>query len=84
MLAALASRLLARQANGQWLVRIEDLDPPREVAGAAAAQLQMLAKFGLQHDGDVVSQSKRGHLYGEALQRLMDHGLAFECHCSRA
>ncbi|MEO6227121.1 MAG: tRNA glutamyl-Q(34) synthetase GluQRS [Thermomonas sp.] len=84
MLSALGSWLLARQAKGQWLLRIEDLDPPREVAGAAAAQLQTLANFGLQHDGDVVSQSQRGPLYSEVLQRLMANGIAFECHCSRA
>ena len=84
MLAALGSWLLARQAKGQWLLRIEDLDPPREVAGAAAAQRHTLASFGLQHDGAVLSQSRRGHLYREALQQLMDNGMAFECHCSRA
>lgn len=84
MLAAFVSWLLARQRQGQWLLRIEDLDPPREVAGAAAAQLQTLVKFGLQHDGDVVSQSQRGHVYSEALQQLLDDGSAFECHCSRA
>ncbi len=84
MLAALGSWLLARQANGRWLLRIEDLDPPREVAGAAASQLRTLARFGLQQDGDVVSQSERGGIYSEALQRLMDNGMAFECHCSRA
>jgi len=84
MLAALGSWLLARQAKGQWLLRIEDLDPPREVAGAAAAQLQTLADFGLQHDGDIVSQHQRGSLYSAALDRLIASGLAFECHCSRA
>ena len=84
MLAALGSWLLARQAKGQWLLRIEDLDPPREIAGAAAGQLQALTSFGLQHDGEVVSQSQRGHLYRAALDRLIASGLAFECHCSRA
>lgn len=83
MLAAFGSWLLARQANGQWLLRIEDLDPPREVAGAAAVQLQALTRFGLQHDGEVVNQSQRGQLYREALDRLIAAGLAFECHCSR-
>ena len=84
MLAALGSWLLARQAKGHWLLRIEDLDPPREVAGAAAAQLQTLAAFGLRHDGDVVGQSLRGQLYSDALRRLIASDLAFECHCSRA
>ena len=84
MLAALGSWLLARQAGGQWLVRIEDLDPPREVPGAAAVQLQALARFGLQHDGKVVSQSTRASHYRDALDRLVASGLAFECHCTRS
>ena len=84
LLAALGSWLLARQAHGQWLLRIEDLDPPREIAGAAAAQRRTLAGFGLHHDGDVVSQSQRGVLYRHALEQLIARGLAFECHCSRA
>ncbi|MEO6155432.1 MAG: tRNA glutamyl-Q(34) synthetase GluQRS [Thermomonas sp.] len=83
MLAALGGWLLARQADGQWLVRIEDLDPPREVTGAAASQLDTLARFGLQHNGEAVSQSQRGHLYRQALDRLIAGGLAFECYCSR-
>jgi glutamyl-Q tRNA(Asp) synthetase len=84
MLAALGSWLLARQAGGQWLLRIEDIDPPREVAGAATQQLRTLDAFGLRFDGDVAWQSRRGHLYRAALNRLMAQGLAFECHCSRA
>ena len=84
MLAALGSWLLARQAGGDWLVRIEDVDPPREVAGAAASQLATLAAFGLHPDGTVVYQSQRGHLYQQALERLLGQGLAFECHCSRS
>lgn len=83
MLAALGSWLLARQAGGQWLVRIEDVDPPREVAGAAASQLATLTAFGLLPDGPVACQSRRGHLYQDALNRLLQQGLAFECHCSR-
>ena len=84
MLAALGSWLLARQAGGEWLLRIEDIDPPREVAGAADAQLQALAGFGLRQDGEIARQSRRGHLYRAALNQLMAQGLAFECHCSRA
>ena len=84
MLAALGSWLLARQAGGQWRVRIEDVDPPREVAGAAQAQLAALAAFGLEPDGDVEFQSRRGALYQAALHRLLGDGLAFECHCSRS
>lgn len=84
LLAALGSWLLARQAGGEWLVRIEDIDPPREVPGAARSQLDTLAAFGLHHDGAIEYQSRRGHLYQAALERLLADGAAFECHCSRS
>lgn len=84
LLAAFGSWLLARQAGGQWLVRVEDLDPPREVAGAGDDQLRTLAAFGLEADGVVVRQSERGSLYAEALDRLFAAGHAFHCHCSRS
>lgn len=83
LLAALGSWLLARQRGGQWLIRIEDIDPPREKPGAAAEQLRTLAAFGLIHDGEVARQSQRSALYQAALDRLLDAGHAFECHCSR-
>ena len=84
MLAALGSWLLARQAGGEWLVRIEDIDPPREVPGAALAQLDTLAAFGLHPDGPVEYQSRRAPLYQAALERLLAGGWAFECHGSRS
>ncbi|MEG2940266.1 MAG: tRNA glutamyl-Q(34) synthetase GluQRS [Thermomonas sp.] len=84
LLAALGSWLLARQAGGEWLLRIEDVDPPREVAGAAESQVAALAAFGLRHDGPIEYQSRRGHLYRAVLDRLLADGLAFECHCSRS
>ncbi|QNP40439.1 tRNA glutamyl-Q(34) synthetase GluQRS [Lysobacter solisilvae (ex Woo and Kim 2020)] len=84
LLAALGSWLLARHANGSWLVRIEDVDPPREVAGASRRQLEALTAFGLVPDEPVVRQSERGALYEAALQRLLATGHAFECHCSRS
>jgi glutamyl-Q tRNA(Asp) synthetase len=84
LLAAFGSWLLARHAGGQWLVRIEDLDPPREVAGAAAAQLAALAAFGLHADEPALRQSQRHPAYAAALARLLAEGHAFECHCSRA
>lgn len=83
LLAAFGSWLLARHAGGQWLVRIEDLDPPREVAGAAQRQLETLATFGLVPDAPVIRQSDRGTLYQAAVDRLAAGGLAFACHCSR-
>jgi len=84
LLAAFGSWLVARQAGGQWLVRIEDIDPPREVAGAADDQLHTLERFGLVSDGPVMHQRDRGAAYGEALDRLLASGDAFECHCSRS
>ena len=81
---ALGSWLLARAARGQWLVRIEDIDPPREVPGAADAQLAALAAFGLASDLPVVRQSRRHALYRDALDRLLQAGLAFACACSRS
>lgn len=84
LLAAFGSWLLARHAGGRWLVRVEDLDPPREVAGAARRQLDTLAAFGMVSDEEVVWQSRRSALYQAALDRLLAQGHAFECHCSRA
>lgn len=84
LVAALGSWLMARHAGGEWWVRIEDLDPPREVPGAADAQLRTLAGFGLISDAPVVRQSARHALYREALDRLLAAGLAFECRCSRS
>jgi glutamyl-Q tRNA(Asp) synthetase len=82
--AALGSWLLARQAGGAWLIRVEDVDPPREVRGATQRQLEALAAFGLVSDEPVVRQSERGGLYAQALERLLAAGHAFECHCSRS
>lgn len=84
LLAAFGSWLLARRAGGEWLVRIEDLDPPRELAGAADAQLHALAAFGLHSDGPVLRQSERGEVYQAALDRLLASGAAFACLCSRS
>lgn len=83
LLAAWGSWLMARKAGGQWLIRIEDVDPLREVAGMADQQLRTLAAFGLESDVPVVRQSRRGALYQAALDQLLASGLAFECHCSR-
>jgi len=84
LLAAFGSWLLARHARGQWLVRIEDLDPPREVPGAAQRQLDALTAFGFASDLPIVRQSQRHALYQAALQRLLDQDKAFVCHCSRS
>ena len=84
LVAALGSWLLARHHDGTWLVRVEDLDPPREVAGAAPQQLATLAAFGLVSDEPVLWQSARHEAYADALARLLDDGSAFECRCSRS
>ena len=84
LLAALGSWLLARAARGRWLVRIEDLDPPREVPGATRRQLDALSAFGLHPDEPIVRQSDRHAGYQAALDRLLANGQAFECRCSRA
>jgi glutamyl-Q tRNA(Asp) synthetase len=83
LLAAWGSWLFARQAAGEWLVRIEDLDPLRERTGVAAQHLRSLADLGMQSDVPVVWQSARGQHYRAALDRLVGTAQAFECHCSR-
>ncbi len=83
LLAALGSWLLARHAGGRWLVRVEDVDPPRTVPGAVNGQLAALAAFGLCSDGPIVHQSARDALYQGALDRLLREDKAFACHCSR-
>jgi glutamyl-Q tRNA(Asp) synthetase len=79
--AALASWLDARAAGGRWLVRIEDLDPPREQPGAADEILRTLERCGLHWDGDVVFQSRRADRYAEALRHLRDQ--VYSCGCTR-
>lgn len=83
LVAALASYLDARAAGGKWLMRMEDLDPPREVAGAQAAILQTLESYGFEWDGELVRQSERHDAYAEILHRWLNHGLAYACTCSR-
>jgi glutamyl-Q tRNA(Asp) synthetase len=81
---AVASYLHARQARGRWLVRIEDIDPPREVPGAAAQILRTLEAFELEWDGPVLYQSSRRAAYDAAANQLVDAGRAFRCRCSRS
>jgi glutamyl-Q tRNA(Asp) synthetase len=83
LVAALASWLDARAHGGIWLIRIEDLDPPREAAGAAQQILSALAGFGMSSDEPPVWQSARGELYRRALERLAEAGLVYGCACSR-
>ncbi|EUB73831.1 Glutamyl-Q tRNA(Asp) synthetase [Pseudomonas sp. GM41(2012)] len=83
LVAALASYLDARSVGGRWLMRMEDLDPPREEPGAQAAILKALESYGFEWDGEVVRQSDRHDAYAEVLNRLFNHGLAYACTCSR-
>ncbi|MDZ7857744.1 tRNA glutamyl-Q(34) synthetase GluQRS [Sphaerotilus sp.] len=83
MVAALASWLDARAHGGRWLVRIEDVDTPRCMPGADAEILRQLAACGLLPDEPPVWQSRRGDLYGRALEALHAAGLAYGCRCTR-
>lgn len=84
LIAALGSYLQARARNGIWRVRIEDIDPPREVPGAADAILRQLEHYGLHWNGEVLWQSRRHEAYREALAWLYDQGLSYYCTCTRA
>ncbi len=83
LVAALASFLDARAAGGRWLLRMEDLDPPREMPGAQDAILRSLETYGLHWDGPVERQSARQAAYAEAVDALLARGLAYPCRCSR-
>ena len=83
LLAAIASYLQARASGGRWLLRIEDIDPPREQPGAADVIVAALASYGFQWDGDVVYQSRSTARHREAAAYLVDSGLAYRCGCSR-
>jgi len=83
LLAAVASYLEARVRGGRWLVRIEDIDPPREQAGAAEAIVRCLEAYGLRWDGPVLRQSRNEPRHRAALQRLLAAGLAYPCRCTR-
>ena len=84
LVAALASFLEARSRRGEWLVRIEDLDPPRERPGSADDILRTLDRLGLYWDGPVVRQSARLPLYQAAVDVLLRRDLLRRCRCSRA
>lgn len=85
LLAAVGSWMMARQGQGQgqWLIRIEDIDPLREIKGAANDHIEILKAFGMESDEPIIWQSQRHDRYQEILQKLMSAGEAFECFCSR-
>ncbi|WP_150429766.1 tRNA glutamyl-Q(34) synthetase GluQRS [Dechloromonas sp. CZR5] len=83
LVAALGSCLDARTQGGEWLVRMEDVDTPRNVPGAADDILRTLEAFGFEWDGAVAYQSRRHAVYGEALASLREAGKVYGCACSR-
>lgn len=84
LVAAVGSYALARRAGGRWLLRIEDLDAPRVVPGAAEDFFRTLEVLGFAWDGEVVWQSRRTEAYQAALERLLAAGAAYPCGCTRA
>jgi glutamyl-Q tRNA(Asp) synthetase len=84
LVTALGSYLRAKSQNGKWLLRIEDIDPPREIAGASDSIMRCLEAHQLFWDAEVVYQSKRNDIYNDYIQRLSDRGLTYCCSCTRA
>lgn len=82
-MAAVASYLQARAHHGRWLLRIEDIDPPREQPGATDLILGALEAYGFQWDGDVIFQSASRQAHAAAIEQLLERGLAYPCRCSR-
>ena len=83
LVAAVGSYLSARSQNGEWLVRMEDLDPPREVKGATDDILRTLEAYGFEWDGEVMHQSCRRDAYETALDKLKHNGVIYACGCTR-
>jgi glutamyl-Q tRNA(Asp) synthetase len=83
LIAALGSYFQAKANDGQWRVRIEDIDPPREMAGASDAILQALECYGLEWDGEVIYQSQRHEHYQAQIDQWLSSNQAYYCQCSR-
>ncbi len=83
LLAAVASYLEARHNDGRWLVRMEDIDPPRAQPGASEMIVAALERYGFEWDGPVIYQSASDSQHRQMLQKLLDEGLAYACGCSR-
>lgn len=83
LVCALASFLDARSHSGRWLVRVEDIDPPREIPGATTTILQQLTDHGMIWDGELLYQSTRIEAYRDAIENLQRSGVAYNCDCPR-
>lgn len=83
LVAAVGSWLCARHAGGAWLLRVEDIDPPRELPGSAESILAALPAFGLIADAPALFQSRRQAAYDAAFEQLKATDLVFPCWCSR-
>ena len=83
LVSALTSYIDAKANHGLWLVRIDDIDPPRESKGSTKKILQQLQEHGLHWDKEVLFQSQRNNAYLSAIRKLKNDDLVFRCHCSR-
>lgn len=83
LVTALASYLQAKNQNGHWFIRIDDIDPPREMPGARQSILECLEAHGLHWDNTVVLQSTRSNAYEAALTTLLKRQLCYYCQCTR-
>ena len=83
LVSAAGSYLEAKTSGGAWLLRVEDIDPPREVIGASERIINELARLGMKPDAPVLYQSDRLAAYQQAIDQLLKNGLAYPCACSR-
>lgn len=83
LIAAVASYCDAKSHAGKWLLRIEDLDKPREITGAANTILQQLEAFGFEWDGETTYQSQRSQCYADVFTQLQKQQLIYPCTCTR-
>jgi glutamyl-Q tRNA(Asp) synthetase len=83
LVAAVGSYLEAKSRGGRWLLRIEDIDPPREVTGSAKRIIADLARLGMTPDGQVLYQGQRLDAYERASRKLQAMRLAYPCACTR-
>ena len=83
LIAAVGSYLQAKKSNGEWLIRMEDVDITRKIDGADVDILNTLVAFGFEWHGEIIYQSKQTEHYQQALEQLVSRSLVFPCLCSR-